>query len=245
MGIGSQITELNVASLASNGRDSVGAAICRYLEGLKAQSSDAERMHFAGISGLKASEDGSELVIDMLDLSRVTSVIIDDTVFTGKEIQGSALNAHMVVADTWEVEAPGLSGLRADSIRGNVNVGTGYISLRGDNVRYTGTIEDIPFNITPMPLDSEGLSVIFTDPNAVYIAGEGRQFTPLIDIMLDSQSSDDSQVLLAEGEGGDYTLSYGENTEAGTGYIYAKATENAGSNFTGRCGCGWKRDSVC
>lgn len=233
LGIGSEISGMSVASLTSSGRDSIGSAIVRYTDGVPAEDSDIQSIIFSGVSGLKFSDDKSEMVIDMMDLADVTSVIIEDVTFTGKEINAAALNAQLIVKDTWSVEAAGLSGLRATDMSSNIDVGTGYVTLRGDNIRYTGTLENVPFNIVPKDLDSEGFTVEFAEPDAVYIADGVSEFEPEVRISLDAQSDDSRAAYLTEGPEGDYTVSYENNKEVGTAYVILTSTGRKGSNYTG------------
>ena len=233
LGIGSEIMSMSVGSLTSNGRYSIGAAIARYADGVTSHDTDVAALNFTGIADLRLSDDGRELVIGMIDLSRVTGAEIEDTVFTGKPIVASALNATLTVDGKWTIEVPGLNGLRIESSSDDINVGTASISLRGDNIRYTGLVENVTFKITPKPLDTDGISVKLADPDEIFISDGTTQFTPKVLVSLDAQSSDDETAYLTEGENGDYTLIYGDNVEAGSGYIYITATDAPGSNYTG------------
>lgn len=233
LGVCSTLGDLDIASLCSEGRTSTGSAIVRYDDGAEIMAEDAEKMHFTGVADLVPDTSKRELIIGLIDLARVTTIEIDDIIFTGKAIDAASLHARMVVAEQFEIDAEGLAGLRAENMRNNTECGTGMLDLRGDSIRYTGTLKDIPFRILPLSLDSDGVSVEFKAPDAVYISDGVTRFTPEIRLILDSRSSDDVNDYLAEGPDGDYTVSYGDNISAGTGTIEIAATQRPGSNFTG------------
>jgi len=233
LGVCSTLTGLQMESLCSAGRTSTGSAIVRYDDAAESNPSDAGRFHFAGAADLTMSSSGRELVIGLIDLSRVTSVEIADVTFTGKVIEASALNAKLIIDERFEISADGLSGLRAYNMRNNTECGTALTDLRGDSIRYSGILTDIPFRIVQMPLDSSGISVEFAEPDAVYISDGRTEIKPEIRLVLDSRSSDDSNEYLTEGEDGDYTVSYRDNISSGTGTISLTATDNPGSNYTG------------
>ena len=96
------------------------------------------------------------------------------------------------------------------SYENNVEAGTAYVLVTGLN-DYTGT-KKVPFTIEPLTLTSKSSRINFADGSMGQYKCTGSEIKPKINVF---KSDNDTRLT----EGKDYTVSYSNNINAGTGII--------------------------
>ena len=163
-------------------------------------------LSIAGKPGITVSYGGKTCVFLVTVKEKYTCSEIKDQVYTGNRLYPTFR--------VYDADGARLNAEDYDMVyRDNINVGTAYIDVKGIG-EYSDL--DIITSFKIVPADASGFVILYSE-NHDYT---GEEITPAVTVMFDDR-------ILVEGR--DYTLSYANNIEVGTGEI----TVTGKGNFEG------------